>query len=78
MTDETCPVSGPSFRICPVCEAERLVFSGWRSARCPGCGYEPDGTFLQTLHEIVALPECRGDAPSENTEPEFPDEDPWR
>jgi hypothetical protein len=64
MMGKTYPVFGRNFRICPVCEAERLVFSGWRSARCPECSYEPDGTFLQTLHEIVALPECRGDAPS--------------
>lgn len=65
--------SGFHFRICPFCEACRLVFSGWRSAQCPRCGYEPDGDFLQTLHQIVAVPEYQGFrkfGPSENSEPE--------
>lgn len=47
------------YRICPLCEEEKLVFSGWRVAQCPSCGFEPTAAFLQTLHDIVALPEHR-------------------
>ena len=45
------------FRICPLCEAGNLVFDGLYSARCPACNCEPDGNFLKTLRQIVALPE---------------------
>ena len=49
--------SGANFRICPLCEAERLVFDGLYSARCPACNCEPSGDFLKTLRQIVALSE---------------------
>ena len=51
-------VSGPHSMICPLCEESRLAFSGLYSARCPACDYEPDGVFLETLHQIVALPDA--------------------
>jgi len=50
--------SGPHFRICPLCEASRLVFSGLNEARCPACGHEPSDGFLKTLRQIVDLPEA--------------------
>lgn len=57
---ETSPQgSGTRYRICPLCEENRLVFDGWLSAQCTVCGFEPDSAFLKTLHEIVALPEHR-------------------
>lgn len=55
--DTSTQVSGPDFRICPRCEASRLVFSGLYSARCPTCGCEPSEAFMETLCQIVALPE---------------------
>ncbi len=56
--DTSTLVSGPHFRICPLCEASRLVFSGLHDARCPACGYEPSDGFLITLRQIVTLPEA--------------------
>lgn len=54
----TSPVaSGPRFRICPLCEESRLVFSGLNDARCPVCEHEPGDGFLLTLRQIVNLPE---------------------
>ncbi len=50
-------VSGPSFRICPLCEGSKLVFSGLNEARCPACDHEPSDGFLITLRQIIALPE---------------------
>jgi hypothetical protein len=50
--------SGPSFRICPLCEESRMVFSGLNDARCPACGYEPSDDFLMTLRQIINLPEA--------------------
>jgi hypothetical protein len=52
--------SGPDFRICPLCEESRLVFSGLNEARCPACEHELDAGFLITLRQIVDLPEVSG------------------
>jgi hypothetical protein len=50
--------SGAQFKICPLCEESRLVFSGLNEARCTMCDHEPDDDFLKTLRQIVALPEA--------------------
>ncbi len=55
--DTSILASGPGFRICPLCEASRLVFSGLNDARCPDCDHEPSDGFLMTLRQIVDLPE---------------------
>ena len=52
--------SGTQFRICPLCEASRLVFSGLNEARCPACDHEPEDGFLITLRQIVDLLETSG------------------
>ncbi len=56
--DTSTLASGTHFRICPLCEASRLVFSGLNEARCPACEHEPDDGFLKTLRQIVDLPEA--------------------
>ena len=58
--DTSALASGPGFRICPLCEASRLAFSGLNEARCPACEHEPDDGFLITLRQIVDLPEVSG------------------
>lgn len=55
--------SGPHFRICPLCEESRLVFSGLNDARCPVCDHEPGDGFLITLRQIVTLPETSRSQP---------------
>ena len=71
---DTSPVaSGTDFRICPLCEESKLVFSGLNEARCPACDYQPSGGLLETLRQILALPEASKTShgyPNENSEPE--------
>ncbi len=71
--DNSIIASETQFRICPLCEESRLVFSGLNEARCPVCKHEPDEDFLKTLRQIVALPgvsELPHSHPSGNPEPE--------
>ncbi len=49
--------SEAEFKICPLCEESKLVFSGLNEARCPVCEHEPDEDFLKALRQIVALPD---------------------
>ena len=58
--DNSSIASGPDFRICPLCEESRLIFSGLNDARCPACDHEPEDGFLITLRQIVDLPETSG------------------
>ena len=66
-------VSSAQFKICPLCEESRLVFSGLNEARCPACDHEPNNDFLKALRQIVSLPET-SEIPhaqrNENPEPE--------
>lgn len=56
---DTLPLaSAADFKICPLCEESRLVFSGLNEARCPACDYEPTEVVLKTLRQIVILPEA--------------------
>jgi len=47
--DTSTIASEAQFKICPLCEESRLVFSGLNEARCPVCDHEPDEDFLKTL-----------------------------
>ena len=49
--------SEAQFKICPLCEESRLVFSGLNEARCPVCDHEPSTNFLKALRQIVSLPD---------------------
>ena len=49
--------SEAQFKICPLCEVSRLVFTGLNEARCPACHHEPSRDFLKALRQIVSLPE---------------------
>jgi hypothetical protein len=55
--DTSTIASEAQFKICPLCEESRLVFSGLNEARCPVCDHEPDENFLKTLRQIIALPD---------------------
>jgi hypothetical protein len=59
--------SEAQFRICPLCEETRLVFSGLNEARCPVCDHEPSSHFLKALRQIVSLP-IRVGTPNPKTE----------
>jgi hypothetical protein len=49
--------SGAQFKICPLCEESRLVFSGLNEARWPACEHGPSSDFLKALRQIIALPD---------------------
>ena len=71
--DTSTIASEAQFKICPLCEESRLVFSGLNEARCPVCDHEPDENFLKTLRQIIALPdtaELSHSHSSGNPEPE--------
>ena len=56
---------------CPFCEAGELTFLGVGFARCPSCGLPLVGSVLETLQEIVGLPDALGAHPCECGHPEM-------
>jgi ribosomal protein L37AE/L43A len=46
--------------VCPLCEANRLRHSGHDSQRCQSCGGHLSGAVLQTLRQIISLPDALG------------------
>jgi hypothetical protein len=63
--------SRPRHIICPFCESGELVFVGPGFARCDSCGLPLLGTVLETLREIVGLPDALGTHPCECGHPEM-------
>ena len=57
--------------ICPFCESAELAFLGPGFARCGSCGLPLLGSTLETLREIVGLPEALGAHPCECGHPEM-------
>jgi uncharacterized Zn finger protein (UPF0148 family) len=54
------PASRPHSIICPSCEAGELRSSGQGEVQCPVCGYAPSRSVLETLRQIIALPDALG------------------
>ena len=63
--------SRPRHIICPFCESGELVTVGPGFARCGSCGLPLLGTVLETLREIVGLPDALGTHPCECGHPEM-------
>ncbi len=67
--------SGTAYRarhiICPFCESGRLVVFGPGLARCGYCGLPLLGSVLETLREIIGLPDALGVHPCECGHPEM-------
>jgi ribosomal protein L37AE/L43A len=57
--------------ICPLCEFGELVLLGPGFARCGSCGLPLLGSMLDTLREIVGLPDALGAHPCECGHPEM-------
>jgi hypothetical protein len=57
--------------ICPFCESGELAFVGPGFARCPSCGMPLLGSTLETLGEIVGLPDALGAYPCKCSHPEM-------
>jgi hypothetical protein len=71
MRDSSGTVSTAHHIICPFCESGELAFVGPGFARCPSCGMPLLGSTLETLGEIVGLPDALGDHPCECGHPEM-------
>jgi ribosomal protein L37AE/L43A len=57
--------------VCPLCEAGELRSSGHNSMCCQLCGGHLSGPMLQTLWQIVALPDASGSHACECGHPEM-------
>ena len=57
--------------VCPFCESGELVSVGPGFARCDSCGLPLLGSMLETLRDIVGLPDAIGTHPCECGHPEM-------
>lgn len=57
--------------VCPFCESGELVPAGPGFARCGSCGLPLLGSALQTLRDIVGLPDAVGAHACECAHPEM-------
>jgi ribosomal protein L37AE/L43A len=63
--------SRPHHVVCPFCESGELVSLGPGSARCKSCGLPLLGSTLETLRDIISLPDALGDHACECGHPEM-------
>jgi len=57
--------------VCPFCESGELVCFGPGLARCGFCGLPLLGSMLETLQDIVGLPDALGSHPCECGHPQM-------
>ena len=57
--------------ICPFCESGELVSVGPGFARCDSCGLPLLGSALETLREVIGLPDALGAHPCDCGHPEM-------
>lgn len=62
---------GGDHTVCPFCESGELVVFGPGLSRCDSCGLPLLGSMLQTLRDIVGLPDALGAHPCECGHPEM-------
>jgi hypothetical protein len=71
MRDSSGTASRAHHIICPFCESGELAFVGAGFARCGSCGLPLVGSTLETLREIVGLPDALEAHPCECGHPEM-------
>jgi ribosomal protein L37AE/L43A len=62
--------------ICPFCESGTLISFGYNLARCDSCRLPLVGSTLETLRDVISLPDALGSHPCECGHPrmrELPD-----
>jgi Zn finger protein HypA/HybF involved in hydrogenase expression len=57
--------------ICPFCESGELISLGHDFARCDSCGLPLLGSALETLRDMIGLPDALGSHPCECGHPEM-------
>ena len=63
--------SRPHHIICPFCESGELVILGHDFARCESCRLPLVGFTLETLRDMIGLPDALGSHPCECGHPEM-------
>lgn len=71
MTAPSRKASKPQHIICPFCESGELVTLGPGSARCRSCGLPLLGSTLESLRDIIGLPDALGAHPCDCGHPEM-------
>jgi ribosomal protein L37AE/L43A len=71
MRDSSGTLSRAHHIICPFCESGELAIVGAGFARCGSCGLPLLGSTLETLREIVGLPDALGAHSCECGHPEM-------
>jgi ribosomal protein L37AE/L43A len=54
-------ISKPGYFVCPACGSGEVLARGSNLARCNSCGCAFDGTIVEILKQIVALPDALGE-----------------
>ncbi len=57
--------------VCPFCESGELVTAGGGFARCDSCRLPLVGSMLETLRDMIGLPDAPGAHPCECGHPEM-------
>ena len=57
--------------LCPFCESGKLISFGPNMARCDSCGLPLVGSTLETLRDVIGLPDALGAHPCECGHPEM-------
>lgn len=68
---ETERVSRPRCLVCPVCETGELEVYGQFAGRCDSCGCIVNGPVIETLMQVIDLPEALGRHACECGHPEM-------
>jgi ribosomal protein L37AE/L43A len=63
--------SRPQHIVCPFCESGKLVSLGEGFARCDSCALPLLGSALETLWDVIGLPDALGSHPCECGHPEM-------
>ena len=60
----TTPASRIDSMVCPLCESGGLRYDKQSGVHCTGCNCTLDGAVLETLKQIIALPDIIGSPPA--------------
>jgi ribosomal protein L37AE/L43A len=65
------PASRIDSMVCPLCESDGVRYDKQSVPRCSGCNRTLDGAVMETLKQIIALPDTVGSHPCECGHPQM-------
>jgi ribosomal protein L37AE/L43A len=71
MTVPSGTASRPNRLVCPFCESGELLYFGPGFARCGSCGLPLLGSTLESLRDVIGLPDVLGTHPCDCGHPEM-------